>query len=211
MIRTKNVSSVSDRIYGTIKNEIFSCVFSPGDVMTIDSLASRFEVSRTPVREALLALCKEGLLLVRPRVGFCVTPVDVREIIETYSLRILLEKEAVRLAVTRISSETLLQLGRIMELPVHQYNHQFHSLIAKESGWGVLADVLETLLDKSARTRACLLHAEKHYARESLKGNYGHRDIYDALLRRDEEKAVAAMERHLEEAKNRVLKAISIV
>lgn len=202
--------SASQKIYEQLKDEIFDCTIHPDDVLVIDELAKRFSVSRTPVREALLALCKEGLLDARHRVGFLVTPVDAREIMETYSLRILLERESARLAADRIDSESLLRLERMIQQPIWQHNREFHSLIAASSGWGVLADTLESLMDKSARTRALLYRVQTSYTEDVLKNRHRHVEIYEALSARQPEEASLAMVRHLEEARERVLKALSI-
>ena len=200
----------SQKIYEQLKDEIFGCIIRPDEVLVIDDLARRFSVSRTPVREALLSLCKEGLLDARHRVGFLVTPVDAREIIETYSLRILLERESARLAASRIDEDALRRLEEMTRRPIFQHNREFHSLIAASSGWGVLADTLESLIDKSARTRALLYRVQTRYTEAVLKSKHRHIEIYEALRDRQEEEASLAMVRHLEDARERVLKALSI-
>jgi DNA-binding GntR family transcriptional regulator len=98
----KEARTSREKIYEELKSEIFDGRLRPSDVLAVDDLARRFGVSRTPVREALIALSNKGLLDARYHVGFIVTSIDVREIIETYHLRILLEKESVRLAVRNI-------------------------------------------------------------------------------------------------------------
>lgn len=202
--------SASRKIYDRLKDEIFDCTIRPDEVLVIDDLARRFSVSRTPVREALLALCKEGLLDARHRVGFLVTPVDAKEIIETYSLRILLERESTRLAASRIDEDSLRQLEEMTRRPLFQNNREFHSLIAVASGWGVLADTLEALMDKSARTRALLYRVQTRYTEDVLKNRHRHIEIYEALKSRQAEEASLAMVQHLEEARERVLKALSM-
>lgn len=202
--------SASQRIYERLKDEIFDCTIRPDEVLVIDDLARRFSVSRTPVREALLSLCKEGLLDARHRVGFLVTPVDAREIIETYSLRILLERESARLAASRIDEDALRRLEEMTRRPIFQHNREFHSLIAASSGWGVLADTLESLMDKSARTRALLYRVQTRYTEDVLRSRHRHVEIYEALKARQAEEAALAMVQHLEEARERVLKALSM-
>lgn len=202
--------SASQKIYEQLKDEIFDCTIRPDEVLIIDELARRFSVSRTPVREALLSLCKEGLLDARHRVGFLVTPVDAREIIETYNLRILLEQESARLAASRIDEDALRLLEAMTRRPIFQHNREFHSLIAASSGWGVLADTLESLMDKSARTRALLYRVQTRYTEDVLKSRHRHIEIYEALNARDADSASLAMICHLEEARDRVLKALSM-
>ncbi|MDR1621557.1 MAG: GntR family transcriptional regulator [Synergistaceae bacterium] len=194
-----------ERIYEELKNEIFDGRLRPSEVLIVDDLAKRFGVSRTPVREALIALSNKGLLEAKHHIGFIVTSVDVREIMETYRLRILLEKEAVRLAVRNILPANLERLAVAAREP----NRYFHSCIAVISGWGVLAETLETLLDKTDRSRSLFTSAQKQLMKEAVRRRCGHPEIFDAIASGDEEKAASFMEIHLNEAQEYVLKAIS--
>lgn len=198
-------------IYDRLKQEIFTCTILPQEVLVIDNLAERFGVSRTPVREALLALSNEGLLDARHHVGFIVSPVNPRDIVETYSLRIMLEKEAVRLATDRIAPEDLLKLEGIIQKPRRQQGRVFHSIIAAASGWRVLAETIENLMDRSARVHALFSQAQDRVAEDRFQSVNGHRQIWDAIRERDAAKAGQMMELHLDEARERVMNAISMI
>ncbi len=205
--------STSNRkeIYDRLKEEIFTCAILPQEILIIDNLAERFGVSRTPVREALLALCNEGLLEARHHVGFIVTPVNPREIVETYSLRILLEKEAARLATGRITPEAMQELEELIRRPRRQQGRRFHSIIAAASRWGVLAETIESLVDKSSRTHALFAQAQDRLSEDAFQSVHGHEPIVEGLRAHDAEKASLAMELHLNEARERVLKAIAMI
>jgi DNA-binding GntR family transcriptional regulator len=205
MIKTDDARTSRERIYEELKTEIFNGRLRPSEVLVVDDLAKRFGVSRTPVREALIALSNKGLLGAKHHIGFIVTSVDVREIMETYRLRILLEKEAVRLAVRNMLPDDLQRLAVAAREP----NRHFHSCIAAVSGWGVLAETLENLLDKTERSRALFTSTQRQLIKESVDRRGGHRDIYDAIASGDEEKAATFMEIHLNEAQEYILKAIS--
>jgi DNA-binding GntR family transcriptional regulator len=204
-------SGTRKKIYNLLKEEIFTCVILPEEILVVDNLAKRFGVSRTPVREALLALCNEGLLKAQHHVGFIVPPVNPREIIETYSLRIMLEKESARLAADRIGPESLSELEECTKKPLRQQGRRFHSIIAAASGWGVLAETIEDLLDKSARTHALFSHAQDRASEDEFRSVHGHGPIRDFICAREAEKAAFAMELHLGEARERVLKAIAMI
>ena len=207
----RTVKSARKTIYDQLKAEIFICAILPQEVLVIDDLAKRFGVSRTPVREALLALCHEGLLDARHHVGFIVPSVDAREIVETYSLRIMLEKEAARLSADRATREELAQLEHLMRQPLKQQGRSFHSLIAAASGWGVLAETIEGLMDKSARVHALFSQAKERISEEAFRSVHGHAAIYQALAASDASGAAAAMEEHLNEARERILRAITMI
>ena len=199
-----------EKIYRQLKNEIFSCDIMPTEVLVIDDLAVRFGVSRTPVREALIALANEGLLDAKHHVGFIVTPLDAKEIVETYMLRVLLEKEAVRLATRNIDAEQLADLAALAEEERFPEGRRFHSLIAACSGWGALAEMLEILMDKTSRSRALFVNT-LWKKRETLSEDeeWCHRRIYEAIAARDEAHAATCMENHLLQARGRILRAIS--
>jgi DNA-binding GntR family transcriptional regulator len=71
---------LSDRAYDAIKQAILSLELQPGEFMSIGSLASQLDVSRTPVREALLLLEKEGLVSLVPHKGAYVSELSVRDV-----------------------------------------------------------------------------------------------------------------------------------
>jgi DNA-binding GntR family transcriptional regulator len=200
----KETRTSREKIYEELKNEIFDGRLRPSDVLVVDDLARRFGVSRTPVREALIALSNKGLLDARYHVGFIVTSVNVREIIETYHLRTILEKEAIRLAVRNILPDDLKQLKE----SAFDSGRRFHSLIAVASGWDVLAETLENLMDKSERVRALFMKAPKYLA-EKPDSDYGHQKIYNAIAAGDEEEAIIFMGKHLDESREYILKIIT--
>ncbi|MDR1377299.1 MAG: GntR family transcriptional regulator [Synergistaceae bacterium] len=202
--KMKETRTSRERIYEELKTEIFDGRLRPSNVLVVDDLARRFGVSRTPVREALIALSNKGLLDARYHVGFIVTSVNVREIIETYHLRSILEKEAVRLAVRNVLPDDLRQLKE----SAFDLGRRFHSLIPKASGWDVLAETLENLMDKSERVRSLFMKAPK-YPPEKPDSNYGHQKIYTAIAAGDEEEATIFMEKHLEESREYILKIVS--
>jgi DNA-binding GntR family transcriptional regulator len=85
---------------------------------------------------------------------------------------------------------------------------RFHSLVAEASGWSVLAETLENLMDKSERVRALFMKFPKHPAEEP-DSDYGHQEIYNAIAAGDEEGATIIMEKHLDEAREYILKIVT--
>ena len=83
------------QVYNDLKSEIFDFHLLPGDRFTETELANRYNVSRTPIRDALYRLKREGYLDVAFRSGWSVKPLDFRRFHELYELRILLECGAV--------------------------------------------------------------------------------------------------------------------
>src|SRR5690606_31797421 len=88
--------SLAERIYAQLKDDIFEFRLMPGDRFSEGEVAERMAASRTPVRQALHRLQREGFLDVHFRSGWQVRPLDFAQFDELYELRIVLELEAVR-------------------------------------------------------------------------------------------------------------------
>ncbi len=88
--------NLADAAYGTLKRDILDFRLAPGDRFTETEIADRLRVSRTPVREALFRLEREGYLEVRQRNGWLVKPLDFDTLDHFYELRSVLETAAVR-------------------------------------------------------------------------------------------------------------------
>lgn len=86
---------MADRVYEALKDDIFEFRLLPGDKFSEGDVGTRLEASRTPVREALYRLQREGYVEVLFRSGWRVKPLDFEQIEDLYDLRITLEKAAI--------------------------------------------------------------------------------------------------------------------
>lgn len=151
----------ANRIYRELRRSIILGRRRPGERLDLDDLARNYGTSITPVREALQMLSQEELVTVKPRSGFFVTRVTLKQLRDMLELREILEVAAVERAVVRITDEQLEQLEHIHagytgddEESYERYiteNRHFHYLIAQASGNQELADTLGHLHDRLAR------------------------------------------------------------
>jgi DNA-binding GntR family transcriptional regulator len=88
--------SLANSVYEQLRSELFDFRLLPGDRFSEIEVAERTGTSRTPVRQALYRLQREGFLAVRPRSGWEVKPLDFEQLDSLYELRILLEQAAVK-------------------------------------------------------------------------------------------------------------------
>jgi DNA-binding GntR family transcriptional regulator len=88
--------SLAESVYLGIKQDIFDFRLLPGDRFTENEVAGRLNVSRTPAREALYRLAREGYLKVHYRSGWSVRELDFKQFDDLYDLRIALETAAVK-------------------------------------------------------------------------------------------------------------------
>ena len=113
--REENVTA-QDVVLASVRKAILSGVLGPGARLRQEELADVFGTSRIPVREALRALEYEGLVTSVPHRGFTVTALDADDVEEVYDLRILLESEAVRLALPLLTDEDLDDLEKLFRV-----------------------------------------------------------------------------------------------
>ena len=115
----KNIAakSLAIGVYDCIKSEIFDFGLLPGDRFTETEVAARVGVSRTPVREALYRLEREGYIDVSARNGWSVKPFDFGLFEDLYDVRIVLELAAVRKLCDMDSEAALQALSEVWLAP----------------------------------------------------------------------------------------------
>ena len=134
----------ADVIARRLGQAILSGKIAPGTRLREETLAEEFSVSRTPIREALIALSANGLVVVEPNRGSTVLQLTASDVAEVYHLRALLESESAALAARRSTRETAELLAkacdRMAELHAAPASEQlaadtfFHYTIAEASG-----------------------------------------------------------------------------
>src|SRR5690606_16226608 len=88
-------------VYKKLRDAILNGVFSPGQMLRQDEVASRLGVSRSPLREALPRLEADGIVVLHPRRGYAVASLDPKQITEVFDLRCLLETELARRSIQK--------------------------------------------------------------------------------------------------------------
>ncbi len=106
-------TSLNDRVYETLKLQLVRRELGPGEKVSLHELAASLGVSRSPVHHALTRLVAEGLLSVKSRRGYYVTPLTEATIAEGYDVRLALELQAAETAVGRVGRD---ELRRFREL-----------------------------------------------------------------------------------------------
>ena len=122
-----NPRSVRDQIYQMLKEEIMKFRLIPGELISEKEISERYEVSRTPVREAFLQLSREGLLEVYPQKGTRVSLIDLDLVEEARFMRENLEKAVAELACEGFPEEAMFKLEqnvKMQELSIAQKNYE---------------------------------------------------------------------------------------
>jgi DNA-binding GntR family transcriptional regulator len=202
--------SLSGNLFDLLQQDILSGKIKAGSKITEQSICKQYNVSRTPVREALRQLEIDGLIENIPNRGAFAIGLSKRDVSDLFDLRGLFEAQAVEWAIRRISEEEVEKLGETIEFmefytikqdveKVMQFNTQFHDIIYKATGNRKLYNTLssyQTYLKYSAPPKA--------YNEEDLTTILAeHRAIHEAFLTGNVKAGKAAMQKHMQESKNR--------
>jgi DNA-binding GntR family transcriptional regulator len=200
------------QVYEQIKHDIITCKLAPGEPLSESQFLDRFQVSRTPIREALTSLVQDGLVEYTPNRGFMVTSISVSDIQEIFEARIFFETELFRLAVKNISDSQIEELEKQShvdgDLKSPDYaetflesNLKFHIALAAAGGNTRLLWYYDTLMNEAQR----LFYMDISHHSKEFQWGHGHEGIITALRGRDEAAGVAVIRDALENARKRVL------
>jgi DNA-binding GntR family transcriptional regulator len=208
----QRANPLAEQLYAKIKAEIFDFRLLPGDRFTETELAERYDVSRTPVRDALYRLKHEGYLDVAFRSGWTVAPLDFARFDELYDLRIVLECAAVERLCRADGSLRLTELDAIWRVPaaareadprkVAALDEAFHAGLIEAAGNREIAGVHAQLTEKIRIIRRLDFLKESRIAATYNE----HAAILRLLRRRDAGEVLELLRAHITESKNEVRK-----
>ena len=116
-------ANLNDQVYETLKARLVRRELGPGEKVSLHELAATLGVSRSPVHHALTRLVSEGLLTVKSRRGYFVTPLTVSAIEEGYDVRLALELQAAESAVGRVGRDGLRRFRELHEATAEAVSH----------------------------------------------------------------------------------------
>ena len=201
-----DTSTFADRAYTVLKDTIVSLnVYEQPDEVRLDErqLASDLGISRTPVREAMAQLEREGFVRSVPRRGIYVVRKSKREVIEMITAWAALESMAARLITTNASTEEIATLRKMFstfengQARAHldeysEVNIEFHQTIIRMSRNHVLIDLAENLFTHMRMIRRKTI-GEQDRVDRSIRD---HMNIIEALEARDTERAEDLVRNH---------------
>jgi len=194
----------SDALRKSLEDDIEQGRLSPGDRLDEQTLAARFEVSRTPAREALLQLAAAGIVRLVPRQGAVVSSVSPQLAIGMVEVLTALEAEAAGLAARRMSLAEKAQLARLhlasqaavkrLDSPAYIKNNTgFHEVIYAGARNEFLAEQI-----RLTRRRMRFYHRSSLHQPARLKASWNeHARVVDAIRSGDDTQAQAVMREHV--------------
>ena len=206
----KNGSGHASAVYSALKQRIVQFELRPNERLTEVQLAQEFATSRTPVREALFKLEREGWVVNRPHQGFAVRNFSLSELDDIYEVRIALEWLSVRLACANMAAHDLERLINFWSHPAAnaspdplimlKHDEDFHVAIADGTGNQELVSQLQHTNERIRIIRRIDFTKEAR-VKQTFKE---HARILELIRRKDVEAAQEAMEAHIRISKGSI-------
>lgn len=207
-------AGLRNQIEEQVRNAIVDGLLKPGDHLIESAIAEQLQLSRAPVREALSALERDGIIVYYPRRGYFVIEFTQKDIEEVYSLRLLMEIGALRLAFPTFSNADIQQMQEIVDTlgevgekwehsRIANLDLSFHEIICKAADHSRLYAVWDRMRMQTWMLMGMTTHT--HYDRPQNHRQF-HQQILDAILDKDLPTAEKLLSDHIVDAQQRALR-----
>jgi len=215
-IKVETYSSLSDLVFERLRQSILDGHFKPGQRLVERTLAQELGTSRTPVREALRKLELEGLVTRHSRQGIVVSTMSVKDMMDLFTIRSVLEGLAAQLAATHITPSGVRRLQRLLvqmeesvekdEVDKHNILHtKFHEALYRAASSPHLYQMLSTLREHITRMTRVGYAVSGRLEEATAE----HRQILEAVLGHKAQEAEFLAKQHIENSKQAFLKALN--
>jgi len=196
--------STFDSVYNALRKSILTLNLLPGTAISENEISKKYEVSRTPVREAFIQLEKESLLQIIPQKETRVSLIDLNRVEQEYFLRKNLESSVIELFIKNQDKISMLKMEEYIELQKQvleskdyiqfiNYDNLFHKLIFEVAGQKLSWDILEKFSGHYYRIRL-LSTWQKGIALDIVEQ---HEKILQSLKNKDSENSHLNLKEHL--------------
>jgi DNA-binding GntR family transcriptional regulator len=202
---------LNQQVYEELRMRVLTRRHAPGEKLSLHVLADELGVSRSPVHHALTRLVAEGLLTVKARRGYYVTPVTAVALAEGYDVRLALELHAAERAVGRLVPEELQALRALLDATAEAISHSewdsanaaFHEQQIDLAGNALLSGFYREL---SVNLMMQVIRGGRVEGHEQLVTE--HDRIFEAFESGDVEMARGAVRRHIETGRRIAIEAL---
>ncbi|WP_315730125.1 MULTISPECIES: GntR family transcriptional regulator [unclassified Bradyrhizobium] len=206
---------IVDAVYESLREGILSGVLPPGQPLSVPELARRLNVSRSPIREAVLQLVSDGLAVEQPRRGVVVATIELNDVLEIHEIREFVEALSARLCAERIDADGVAELRSIIARQekcvakdnaagYFQTNAAFHEAIGRFSRNNRLHDILISL---EGQMRIGLQRVSSE-GEQRRRGVLEHAQIVNAIEKRDGDRAERLMREHIAKTRKRLTEQV---
>ncbi|MGA2515286.1 MAG: GntR family transcriptional regulator [Thermodesulfobacteriota bacterium] len=214
-LKTSKKKSLREEVYQSLRKSILHGKLKGGQRLIEEQLADQVGISRTPVREAFYKLEREELVTRLPKGGFAVREFTKEDVEEIFGIRSALESYAAYLATVHMAPDKISILERKLKESEDalekgdddkalQLHNDFYDLLYKSCRSRKLAEMINNFRDYFYRYRSALLRTENGVSHT----NQYHRQMLEAMKKKNPRLAERLVRMHLARAKDLVLKEI---
>jgi len=208
--------TVADSVAEYITSKIVTGAYPGGSPVRQEAIAAELGVSRIPVREALLQLEAEGLIVNRPHRGAVVADLSVEDAIELFDARVVLEPHIVKVAIANLTDDDIARIAAILKdyeegvanrrdaAELSRLNWAFHSALLAPSSRPRTMSLLQTLYNSADR----YLRLQIEPLAAQAKALDEHRLIFDAYCKRDAALTSRLLKAHIRDAAEEIIEQI---
>nr|WP_300093966.1 citrate lyase holo-[acyl-carrier protein] synthase [Sedimentibacter sp.] len=206
----KSKISMSEKVYQRIKSDILENKLKPGEKLIEENLANEFNVSRTPVREALKQLDQDGLITYYPRRGSVVSQISMKDAQELYEIREVLEGLAIRRICMEIDSHNIKILEEIItSMDKAIESNDYSSMERLHRNWTEATlemtnnELLKSYLLSVTKNLGRLRKISLYRPVQSIDAYKETKDIYNAIAKNDPDESERLAKLHVRNARKR--------
>jgi DNA-binding GntR family transcriptional regulator len=201
--------STVGRIVDALKRELINGTLGPDTLIVESQIGTRFGVSKTPAREALVRLSEMGFVSVIPGKGYTVSKLSWQQIKDLFEVRLLLESSAIELAATRATAADVASLQAAATLPKKKTlsieelldaNLQFHCTVWKATRNERLEQMASQVMDDLMRAMHTAMLSE-----DTKQMVEQHLEMTELIAQKKPVEARAAMAEHVDATRRRLL------
>lgn len=207
-----NKKPISEQVYEKLKIDILNNKLKPGEKLVETDIAEEFDVSRTPIREALKQLEQDGLVTYFPRRGSMVSEISIEDALDLYEVREYLEGLSVKLVCMNVSrteikkfEEIVLEMEEKIEKKDYEELYKLHSdwteTIIKLTNNKYLKEQMIVLFENLDRLRSISLYNIDHTTAAYIET----KDILQAIIDGDELESERLARLHVRNARERFI------
>lgn len=215
MMNNQKPAALNEWTYHYLKEKILNLEIGPGEQIHIDDFMEKLEVSRTPIREAFLKLAGEGLVDVKPRVGYFVVEISENDIRDLFEVREIIETRAARQAAELLSDEDIKNIEKLLEeseIAVEKEDIEkfleneikFHEYLQKHIQNKRFLSFLDSINDLTYRERKLSVKSKENIKQTLVE----HRCILEGLQKRDPQLAEWFMGEHIHNVSLRLIEMV---
>lgn len=209
----RNPGNTPELIASALRSAILLGQLKSNQPLRQDQIAEQFGVSKIPVREAMVQLRAEGLIVFAPNRGFVVSELSPAEAEEIFMMRMALEAKALERAIPKLRPGDLIRAASVLDISEiegdrsqwGELNWEFHSTLYQAAEWPRLLSTIQVLHNNVSRY--LLIYLGGLSARNASQAE--HRKILQACQKKDVARAVKILQQHLSRAADHLVAFLS--